>query len=62
MRKITVTLSEREQTIIREALTQYITEVSKARSMFIISDEAWWGATRDFQDEVRALYEKIVNA
>lgn len=62
MRKISVNLTEREQTIIREALTQYITEVSKARSMFIISDEAWWGATRGFQDEVRALYEKIVNA
>ena len=62
MRKITVTLSEKEQTIIREALTHYITEVAKARSIFIISDEAWWGATRDYQDAVLALYEKIVNA
>lgn len=62
MRKITVTLSEREQSIIREALTQYITEVSKARSIFIISDEAWWGATLDYQNEVHALYDKIASA
>lgn len=62
MRKITVTLSEREQSIIREALAHYIQEVSKARAIFMISDEAWWGATLDYQNEVHALYGKIVDA
>lgn len=59
MRKRTVELTEREQTIIREALSRYVVEVGKARSFFIMSDEAWWGATRDYLDELQALYSKI---
>lgn len=62
MRNISVTLTEREQSIIREALTRYIIEAGKAREIFIMSDEAWWGATRDYLDELQALYEKIVKA
>ncbi|MBO5918715.1 MAG: hypothetical protein J6Q14_08125 [Oscillospiraceae bacterium] len=62
MRKITVTLSEREQSIIREALTRYIIEAGKAREIFIIFDEAWLGATRDYLDELQVLYKKIVKA
>ena len=62
MRKITVEITEREQSIIREALTRYITEVSKAREIFIMSDKAWWGATLDYQNELQALYKKLVNA
>ena len=59
MRKRTVELTEREQTIIREALARYIVEAGKAREVFIMSDEAWWGATRDYLDELQALDSKI---
>ena len=62
MRKRTVELTEREQTIIREALSRYIVETGKARAVFIMSDEAWWGATRDYIDELQALYSKIDHA
>ena len=61
-REIKMTLTEREQSIIREALSRYIVDAGKAREVFIMSDEAWWGATRDYLNELQALYSKIVDA
>lgn len=63
MRKneITVTLTEREQSLILESLGRYMADVGKARAVFLMSDEAWWGATREFQNELQNLHFKIAN-
>lgn len=64
MRKkgITVTLTEREQSLLLESLNRYMGDVGKAREVFIMSDEAWWGATREYLNELQNLHFKLSNA